>query len=520
MSTTAQGGGDIGVVKVSGSSSIDLRASLDKTKEESIKRSVQNTEKATARSKQEHKITFQVSSEVGYEDEAHRRIKNPNSTNAVRYDYFRFMLKWKISLERYGVRLTMDTMVSDPGSTLREYYDERKRAEEMVGQTFECTKTPADIDDNNLPPGVSPRPQPYSMVQSGGANPMISTSEDQTKTFTVPDGYEVDHVEVAKTGGGGHCEVKPSPDYYRGMRGDVTVTVHVGVGAGEDKCDYELTMYITPTAETISAWESSAVQALCLEDKAKFDAAQAAAQATLEKTTTKEMETPALYLRKEEREEIMAKVISQFLPPTITLESAPDSVVRFIHEAFEWENMSYFLYPYFWKDIPSALEIEHYDVLRKDFLKSSWARVLVPIRPGYEESVLAFSYNGDPDESSYSDKMRTVAQQIMDANNTTYAYEETPEGVRTEKFEVIATWYEYTPTDSLDIKANLIQDDVAEPSLEDRLENRKKLLVAEIEELKVENETMKKVKEILENLPATTKIAKLKSGNTELEFTE
>ena len=86
MSTSVQGGGNIGVVKISGTGSTSLSASTNLTTEESVKRNMQTTEKATVRSKQEHKTTFQISSEVGYEEESRRRIKNPNHTHVVRYD--------------------------------------------------------------------------------------------------------------------------------------------------------------------------------------------------------------------------------------------------------------------------------------------------------------------------------------------------------------------------------------------------------------------------------------------------
>lgn len=61
--------------------------------------------------------------------------------------------------------------------------------------------------------------------------------------------------------------------------------------------------------------------------------------------------------------------------------------VRFFEQAFEWEQVMYFFYPYFWgrKDTwyETAL-MEHEDPLFMEFLKAGSARVVVPVRPSFE----------------------------------------------------------------------------------------------------------------------------------------
>lgn len=521
MSTSAQGGGNIGVVKISGTGSNSLSASISSTTEESVKRNMQTTEKATARSKQEHKTTFQVSSEVGFEEESRRRINNPNRTHAVRYDYFRYMRKWQIDLERYGARLTMDEMVPEPGANLRKDLDERRILEEIVNGSMECPHTVADINESNLPAGVDAKPRPYSLTKSGEYNPTGYGSDENSHEFTVPNGYEVDDVDVEETGGGGHAEVE-NPEDYEGSRRSVTVSVHCGVALGEDRVSYIVTLHIKPTPEAIIDWENSVVLAMCQEWLQQRQAQKADAQTRLEQMVTKEREIPTLILRKGEREEIMAGVMKLFLPPTMPPEAAPDSVVKFMHEAFEWENMSYFLYPYFWKNIETALDVEHPDSLRRDFLRAGWARVLVPVRPLYEEKVLAYAYNGDPDELIPSSTTRSVAEQIMDAHKTTYGYEKSPEGITTEKFEVIATWYEYTPTDAIDMTVHLIDGDIAEPRLAEQLSDEHKQRTVENDRLKVDKVIRQKIADTIENLPDGAKIKALKSGSgdeVELDLT-
>ncbi|MVO10523.1 hypothetical protein GOQ30_15220 [Flavobacterium sp. TP390] len=65
--------------------------------------------------------------------------------------------------------------------------------------------------------------------------------------------------------------------------------------------------------------------------------------------------------------------------------------VKFFEQAFEWNLMSYFLYPFYWaqKDNWKALyninEID--DPTFKAFLQSGMARVILTVRPGFEEAV-------------------------------------------------------------------------------------------------------------------------------------
>ncbi|KYF65532.1 hypothetical protein BE11_16375 [Sorangium cellulosum] len=67
--------------------------------------------------------------------------------------------------------------------------------------------------------------------------------------------------------------------------------------------------------------------------------------------------------------------------------------VRFFEQAFEWENLSYVLYPYFWGDATQwarGLAHEEDDPLFENFLRAGAARVVVAVRPGFIEDVLYY----------------------------------------------------------------------------------------------------------------------------------
>ena len=71
--------------------------------------------------------------------------------------------------------------------------------------------------------------------------------------------------------------------------------------------------------------------------------------------------------------------------------------VRFLEEAFEWDQMMYFYYPYFWGRKPYWVDrvlLEDSDDQFGDFLRAGSARVIIPVRRGFEGAVSAFMTNG------------------------------------------------------------------------------------------------------------------------------
>jgi hypothetical protein len=79
--------------------------------------------------------------------------------------------------------------------------------------------------------------------------------------------------------------------------------------------------------------------------------------------------------------------------------SAEGPYVRFFEHAFEWEQMTWVTYPYFWGRKSQWVEriaYEDVDPLFNQFLKAGSCRVVVPVRPGFEGAVDHFLTIGDP----------------------------------------------------------------------------------------------------------------------------
>lgn len=71
--------------------------------------------------------------------------------------------------------------------------------------------------------------------------------------------------------------------------------------------------------------------------------------------------------------------------------------VKFMEQAFEWEIMSYHLYPYYWGERKSWSELyqsDDNDPIFRAFMQSGMARVIVTVRPGFEEAVSHFTATG------------------------------------------------------------------------------------------------------------------------------
>lgn len=88
--------------------------------------------------------------------------------------------------------------------------------------------------------------------------------------------------------------------------------------------------------------------------------------------------------------------------PTIDIEETrlEGPLVQFLEQAFEWNQLTYLLYPYFWakqaKWVESQKGYAETDPLFGRFLQAGYARILLPVRPAYEVAVLHFLYTREP----------------------------------------------------------------------------------------------------------------------------
>lgn len=82
-------------------------------------------------------------------------------------------------------------------------------------------------------------------------------------------------------------------------------------------------------------------------------------------------------------------------PPSFDFNTAATrgSFIRFFEQAFEWDQLQYVCYPYFWAQQSSWAERfrrSEVDPAFQEFMQAGSARCVVPVRPGFEAAVLHF----------------------------------------------------------------------------------------------------------------------------------
>ncbi|WP_462223205.1 hypothetical protein [Flavobacterium sp.] len=69
------------------------------------------------------------------------------------------------------------------------------------------------------------------------------------------------------------------------------------------------------------------------------------------------------------------------------------SFVKFMEQAFEWNLMSYRFYPYYWGNRDEWNELYQYesnDPIYRSFMQAGMARVVVTVKPGFEDAVMHY----------------------------------------------------------------------------------------------------------------------------------
>ncbi|MEV8631965.1 hypothetical protein AB0395_09940 [Streptosporangium sp. NPDC051023] len=149
---TVQGG--IPIISGSSTTGFTAQGSESLSATESIKHARTTTQKASSRSRREHKVTISTKTETGTSETSTRVLKN-SSNNPVRIDYFSLMRKWRVRLYRYGLRLTYDVVVPEPGAAMRRAYAELESLRAQQGPfTFDVKRsdiTPQLVNQDGQP---------------------------------------------------------------------------------------------------------------------------------------------------------------------------------------------------------------------------------------------------------------------------------------------------------------------------------------------------------------------------------
>jgi hypothetical protein len=492
--------GGYGPVNMSTSLTYNLSRSASRSEQSSRNQSMSLTRKASARTKKEHKTSFKVASASGTVDSTVRKIRNPFPDRAVRVDYYQLMRKWQVNLYRYGIRMTYDIVVPEPGGGLMAKINELKSLRETLAQGFgpdaQISWAKFDLAPQNITRDnylelcakycasvETPLDDYIRFTKTNVQREGLGGDSAKLTSFEVeiPDGYYVTEVEFKRKGlvyndSDYEWEVYASPGKWIGKSGILTVTV------GTTRVDvFALDVRIVAKLKDslFKEWQLKAWAAMRDAAQARYNVQQQALKDRIAQLSQEIGDRDALSLRKMEREEMMRCVLKWLLGPES--EMIPENIhnfpipfndeadywlemtargewIKFLHQAIEWENMIYFLYPYFWSGSASWNDkkyIEHPDATHKAFLKSGCARVVLTIRPGFEEAFASLMDSGGLGGLGGDHPYMTIAEEMRNYAETNYPGipPANPDGAdAAEAGQLIGTWYEYTPTSALDIK--------------------------------------------------------------------
>jgi hypothetical protein len=174
---------------------------------------------------------------------------------------------------------------------------------------------------------------------------------------------------------------------------------------------------------------ATAYQDAMLKREAKIEELQAKAEAEAVRTSTRFGVPPSqnMITIKEELKKHCLSVITRqrfenfngsmdnTAPPAFDFISAQTegSFIKFFEHAFEWDQIQYVFYPYFWaRQSTWSQRFMRNDVDPQylEFLKAGEARVVVPVRPGFEVAVAHYLdtgeiWNGLGDAPDYSSSL-------------------------------------------------------------------------------------------------------------------
>lgn len=504
----ASSGGGGGPIAVNGGiePSIDLSDTV--TQKEAATKTYQQTGKLAAKYRSMHKTTFKVTQEIGAENTSRRTIRNANRATPINLHYFKMLREHEITHERYGVRLCWAPWIRDPGTQVREGAQNaakpsagslpaRPAAPEMraskPSEWSFATDIPAYAFDDTGGLGIeSHRPHGVTLLSP--------------KMCYVPDGWQWDEKQenvqlrlnfpgqrdhsIEKVGAAvlrrnvGPLSQPSEPGWFVEQEYRVGIACTRGTVAGKlchemnvtnkawnntppgrvaqrPVCDHmncttdepgyqydvsvQMQIGLVPvlTPDERAAWDE-------YEKKlAIWEQLNQAQLATADGDAAAEAQAAAAPADFSPFSELMRRVVDLYFLP----EQRDDYwEIEFWHRVFDWGEAGYSLYPGWWTGQP----LPYPQCPDTHFLNASWARLFVPIRPGYERLAMQFILTYDlnlPENAATLAEIESIVKELEeyrlhtfgDAHGALVPVEGSD--ALTARFKVMGRWTEVLPTD-------------------------------------------------------------------------
>jgi hypothetical protein len=442
-------------LSVSGSygPTVEFKASTDfamnHSKEESSKTatkySKEVTDRATSKISERHREQRILKTIEVFEEKNEHGVDNTNGNGHVVGVYQWVDKVYEAQVFNYGKRMMFDIMVPEPAAFWIYANSNKPKPGATLTKPVPFSLSPDQITEANYAlyvqryevSGVKPPPEPYQTVSKtfeGAASHDAAGSSTKVAEVPITDGYQAvsGHAVASATVwtdwenewlmtvavGKDVWTRKPGTfvNHYYSLdneRGSVPLGVRT-FGTSEWMVTIEVDCQRTVRA--YKAWQletHTAIQQayLKLERDYQEELAALETQAGIEIQGRNPVENRLI-----ERAELKKQAISVFTAqhydlfgaitfssqgypqPLLSEAEAEGRYIRFFEQAFEWEHMMYLFYPYFWgrkSGWPAHSLLQDVDQQFAEFLKAGAARVVVPVRPGFEAALAHFLDTGE-----------------------------------------------------------------------------------------------------------------------------
>jgi hypothetical protein len=402
---------------------------LNTSKEEATKVATSYSKDVTSRAtskiferRREERILKTI--EVFEETNTHG-VDNKGGTGHVVGQYQWLEKVYEAQVFNYGKRLLFDIMLPEPAAFLLHALGNRPKAGVDLVKPVPFTLLPTDISEWNYAlymsryeaAGVTPPPQPYTTVAKAVEG---TGSEDNgvTKVLEIPlpEGYQAVGYEWQSRSNrwdDGDVTVVVLPEPINNKVGTIVLTVKTWK---VEAFTVALAIHCQRTPRALDEWKLKTHTAILqayqkqlrdYEEKLAALEVQAAQEiqgrnpVENEQLIRSELKKGAISVFTAQHYDLFGaiSVSPQGFPQPNLLEAAAEGkYIRFFEQAFEWEQMMFFFYPYFWGRKPNWVNrslLQDTDPAFAEFIKAGSARIVVSVRPGFERAIAHFLDTGE-----------------------------------------------------------------------------------------------------------------------------
>jgi hypothetical protein len=438
-SVSVSAGANAVVWQASASAQADMSVSSQRSREETSRRLKEVTSRASERITKTFTLRVRDVEDITTTNMTRRIIRN-ESDEPVSYGLRRVLRKVRVKVQDLGPRLVWQLYLRNPG-------------EGLARSRFVHFREAEPISVPEVPPGVRPRPRggidtgssSATLQQDGGGwyvNLVIQPGPDRRVRSVQID-------SLTDLEGGGKDDKAPSP--VNSAQWDTnwdeatnTFSSKIRVARGDSsRVSLTYTYQWDPAGRVLDEWEAERAAAVRDLTETHLEE-QFQRQKTLITERSKIRPRPAMELRREERYEVMNRMVSHLFARGDDPSDVTPLEIEYFHRFFDLEAMFVYTHPSWWRPrytpVASGLQRPAYEITaesepaplgsslgwmiqldgdnrRNEFINSPWVRVCIPMRLGRERAAIQWLARHIEGEIGY-DLNRDPLKRLLDEIET------------------------------------------------------------------------------------------------------